>query len=111
MRLITIENLCANCADLNEYRKLMEDTIDNMHETLMHDTLFVSQMSQPMNRRSDLYAEYKERLDMLIIQTIDPSLGERCMLIYNLLRDDYIFFDKWRNEMFEFILKETHRNG
>lgn len=42
----------------------------------------------------------------MILDLIDPDKGDQCMLKYNLMRDDYAFYDKWRKELFDILYKE-----
>ena len=53
-----------------------------------------------------LYGVYKDNVEAMILDLIDPDKGNQCMLKYNLMRDDYAFYDKWRKELFEILYKE-----
>lgn len=89
------------------YKVDMQDVVNSIYTGLMNDSEFISQMNCQLNDKATLYRDsYKERVERLIEDLIDPDKGDNCMLKYNLMRDDYIFYDKWRKELFERIYNE-----
>ena len=84
----------------------MREIVSSIYKGLINNSLFVAQMKQPLNSKSSLYDVYKDNVEALIINLIDSDKGDQCMLKYNLMRDDYAFYDKWRKELFEILYKE-----
>ena len=63
-------------------------------------------MKQPLNSKSSLYNVYKDNVEALIINLIDIDKSDQGLIKYNLMRDDYDFYDKWRKELFDILYKE-----
>lgn len=82
------------------------DIISDIYKKLINDKLFVSQMKQSLNSRQSLYDVYNYKIDNLTLQLIDLDKSEYCMLKYNIMCSDTVFYDKWKNELFDFIYTE-----
>lgn len=106
VKLKSIESLERESSIFSLYEVSMYEVVTSIYEELMGNSLFVSQMKQPLNSKSSLYDVYKENVEDLIEDLIDPDKGDQCMLKYNLMRDDYAFYDKWRKELFDILYKE-----
>ena len=106
VRLTTIEKLEKESSIFSIYGVSMREVVSSIYEGLLNNSLFVTQMKQPLNSKSSLYDVYKDNVDDLITDLIDPDKGDQCMLKYNLMRDDYSFYDKWRKELFDILYKE-----
>lgn len=106
IRLHTVDTLLKESNIFTIYGINMHEVITDIYNGLMNNSLFVEQMKQPLNDKQTLYAAYKENVEALIQDTIDPDKGDQCMLKYNLMRDDFMFYDKWRKELFELIYNE-----
>ena len=106
VRLTTIETLEKESSIFSFYGVSMREVVSSIYEGLLNNSLFVTQMKQPLNSKSSLYDVYKDNVEALITDLIDPDKGDQCMLKYNLMRDDYAFYDKWRKELFDILYKE-----
>ena len=106
VRLISIETQEKKNHIFSLYGVSMCEIVSSVYEGLLNNNLFVTQMKQPLNSKSSLYDVYKDNVDDLITDLIDPDKGDQCMLKYNLMCDDYAFYDKWRKELFDILYKE-----
>ena len=106
VRLITIETQEKKNHIFSLYGVSLSKVVSSIYERLLNNSLFVTQMKQPLNSKSSLYGVYKDNVEAMIIDLIDPDKGDQCMLKYNLMRDDYAFYDKWRKELFDILYKE-----
>lgn len=106
VRLKSIESLERESSIFSLYGISMHEVVSSIYEGLLGNSLFVSQMKQPLNSKASLYDVYKDNVETLIENLIDPDKGDQCMLEYNLMRDDYAFYDKWRKELFNIIYEE-----
>jgi hypothetical protein len=104
VRLKTIEALEKDI--FSTYGVSMQEVASSIYKGLLNNSLFVTQMKQALNSKSSLYDVYKDNVDDLILNLIDPDKGDQCMLKYNLMCDDYAFYDKWRKELFDILYKE-----
>ena len=106
VRLISIETQEKKNHIFSLYGVSMCEIVSSVYEGLLNNNLFVTQMKQPLNSKSSLYGVYKDNVEAMILDLIDPDKGDQCMLKYNLMRDDYVFYDKWRKELFDILYKE-----
>ena len=106
VRLTTIEALENESSIFSLYGVSMCEIVSSVYEGLLNNNLFVTQMKQHLNSKSSLYNVYKDNVEALITDLIDPDKGDQCMLKYNLMCDDYAFYDKWRKELFDILYKE-----
>ena len=106
VRLISIETQEKKNHIFSLYGVSMCEIVSSVYEWLLNNNLFVTQMKQPLNSKSSLYNVYKDNVEALITDLIDPDKGNQCMLKYNLMRDDYAFYDKWRKELFDILYTE-----
>lgn len=106
VRLQTVERLLNESSIFALYGVNMHEVVNSIYDGLLKDSLFVEQMKQPLNSKHTLYDVYKEKVENLVEDLIDPDKGEQCMLKYNLMRDDYMFYDKWRKELFNILYSE-----
>ena len=106
VRLISIETQEKKNHIFSLYGVSLSKVVSSIYEGLLNNNLFVTQMKQPLNSKSSLYDVYKDNVDALITDLIDPDKGDQCMLKYNLMCDDYAFYDKWRKELFDILYKE-----
>ena len=104
IRLKTIETLEKDIFSI--YGVSMQEVASIIYEGLLNNSLFVAQMKQHLNSKSSLYDVYKDNVDNLVLNLIDIDKGDQCMLKYNLMCDDYSFYDKWRKELFDILYKE-----
>jgi len=104
VKLATIETLEKDI--FSTYGVNMQEVTSSIYEGLLNNSLFVTQMKQSLNSKSSLYDVYKDNVDDLILNLIDLDKGDQCMLKYNLMCDDYAFYDKWRKELFDILYKE-----
>jgi hypothetical protein len=104
VKLTTIETLEKDI--FSTYGISMQEVASSIYKRLLNNSLFVTQMKQALNSKSSLYDVYKDNVDDLILNLIDPDKGDQCMLKYNLMCDDYAFYDKWRKELFDILYKE-----
>lgn len=106
VRLITIETQEKKNHIFSLYGVSLSKVVSSIYEGLLNNSLFVTQMKQPLNSKSSLYDVYKDNVEALIINLIDIDKGDQGLIKYNLMRDDYDFYDKWRKELFDILYKE-----
>ena len=106
VRLTTIETLENESIIFSLYGVSMREVVSSIYEGLLNNSLFVTQMKQPLNSKSSLYNVYKDNVEALIINLIDIDKSDQGLIKYNLMRDDYDFYDKWRKELFDILYKE-----
>ena len=106
VRLITIETQEKKNHIFSLYGVSLSKVVSSIYEGLLNNNLFVTQMKQPLNSKSSLYNVYKDNVEALIINLIDIDKGDQGLIKYNLMRDDYDFYDKWRKELFDILYKE-----
>ena len=106
VRLITIETQEKKNHIFSLYGISMSEIVSSIYERLLNNNLFVTQMKQPLNSKLSLYDVYKDNVEALIINLIDIDKGDQGLIKYNLMRDDYDFYDKWRKELFDILYKE-----
>ena len=106
VRLTTIESLENESSIFSLYGVSMREVVSSIYERLLNNSLFVTQMKQSLNSKSSLYDVYKDNVEALIINLIDIDKGDQGLIKYNLMRDDYDFYDKWRKELFDILYKE-----
>ena len=106
VRLITIEMQEKKNHIFSLYGVSLSKVVSSIYEGLLNNNLFVTQMKQPLNSKSSLYGVYKDNVEALIINLIDIDKGDQGLIKYNLMRDDYDFYDKWRKELFDILYKE-----
>ena len=106
VRLITIETQEKKNHIFSLYGVSLSKVVSSIYEGLLNNSLFVTQMKQPLNSKSSLYDVYKDNVEDLIINLIDIDNGDQGLIKYNLMRDDYDFYDKWRKELFDILYKE-----
>ena len=106
VRLITIETQEKKNHIFSLYGVSLSKVVSSIYEGLLNNNLFVTQMKQPLNSKSSLYDVYKDNVEALIINLIDIDKGDQGLIKYNLMRDDYDFYDKWRKELFDILYKE-----
>ena len=106
VRLITIETREKKNHIFSLYGISMSEIVSSIYERLLNNSLFVTQMKQSLNSKSSLYDVYKDNVEALIINLIDIDKGDQGLIKYNLMRDDYDFYDKWRKELFDILYKE-----
>ena len=106
VRLITIETQEKKNHIFSLYGVSLSKVVSSIYEGLLNNSLFVTQMKQPLNSKSSLYNVYKDNVEALIINLIDIDKGDQGLIKYNLMRDDYDFYDKWRKELFDILYKE-----
>ena len=104
VKLATIETLEKDI--FSTYGVSMQEVASSIYKGLLNNSLFVTQMKQLLNSKSSLYDVYKDNVEDLILNLIDLDKGDQCMLKYNLMCDDYAFYDKWRKELFDILYKE-----
>lgn len=104
VKLTTIETLEKDI--FSTYGVSMQEVASSIYKGLLNNSLFVTQMKQTLNSKSSLYDVYKDNVDDLILSLIDLDKGDQCMLKYNLMCDNYAFYDKWRKELFDILYKE-----
>ncbi len=104
VRLKTIETIEKSI--FSTYGVSIQEVASSIYEGLLNNSLFVTQMKQPLNSKSSLYDVYKDNVEDLVLNLIDLDKGDQCMLKYNLMCDDYSFYDKWRKELFDILYKE-----
>ena len=106
VRLITIETQEKKNHIFSLYGVSLSKVVSSIYERLLNNSLFVTQMKQPLNSKSSLYNVYKDNVEDLIINLIDIDKSDQGLIKYNLMRDDYDFYDKWRKELFDILYKE-----
>ena len=106
VRLITIETQEKKNHIFSLYGVSLSKVVSSIYEGLLNNSLFVTQMKQPLNSKSSLYDVYKNNVEALIINLIDIDKSDQGLIKYNLMRDDYDFYDKWRKELFDILYKE-----
>ena len=106
VRLITIETQEKKNHIFSLYGVSLSKVVSSIYEGLLNNSLFVTQMKQPLNSKSSLYDVYKDNVEALVINLIDIDKGDQGLIKYNLMRDDYDFYDKWRKELFDILYKE-----
>lgn len=106
VRLITIETQEKKNHIFSLYGISLSKVVSSIYEGLLNNSLFVTQMKQPLNSKSSLYDVYKDNVEALVINLIDIDKGDQGLIKYNLMRDDYDFYDKWRKELFDILYKE-----
>ena len=106
VRLITIETREKENHIFSLYGVSLSKVVSNIYEGLLNNSLFVTQMKQPLNSKSSLYDIYKDNVEALLINLINIDKGDQGLIKYNLMRDDYDFYDKWRKELFDILYKE-----
>ena len=106
VRLITIETQEKKNHIFSLYGVSLSKVVSSIYEGLLNNSLFVTQMKQPLNSKSSLYNVYKDNVEALIINLIDIDKSDQGLIKYNLMRDDYDFYDKWRKELFDILYKE-----
>ena len=106
VRLITIETQEKKNHIFSLYGISISKVVSSIYEGLLNNNLFVTQMKQPLNSKSSLYDVYKDNVEALVINLIDIDKGDQGLIKYNLMRDDYDFYDKWRKELFDILYKE-----
>ena len=106
VRLTTIETLENESSIFSLYGVSMREVVSSIYEGLLNNSLFVTQMKQPLNSKSSLYDVYKNNVEELLINLIDIDKGNQGLIRYNLMCDDYDFYDKWRKELFDILYKE-----
>ena len=106
VRLTTIETLENESSIFSLYGVSLSKVVSSIYEGLLNNSLFVTQMKQPLNSKSSLYDVYKDNVEDLIINLIDIDKSDQGLIKYNLMRDDYDFYDKWRKELFDILYKE-----
>ena len=106
VRLITIETQEKKNHIFSLYGVSLSKVVSSIYEGLLNNSLFVTQMKQPLNSKSSLYDVYKDNVEDLIINLIDIDKSDQGLIKYNLMRDDYDFYDKWRKELFDILYKE-----
>ena len=106
VRLITIETQEKKNHIFALYGVSLSKVVSSIYEGLLNNSLFVTQMKQPLNSKSSLYDVYKDNVEDLIINLIDIDKSDQGLIKYNLMRDDYDFYDKWRKELFDILYKE-----
>ena len=106
VRLITIETQEKKNHIFSLYGVSLSKVVSSIYEGLLNNNLFVTQMKQPLNSKSSLYDVYKDNVEDLIINLIDIDKSDQGLIKYNLMRDDYDFYDKWRKELFDILYKE-----
>lgn len=106
VRLITIETREKENHIFSLYGVSLSKVVSNIYEGLLNNSLFVTQMKQPLNSKSSLYDVYKDNVEALLINLINIDKGDQGLIKYNLMRDDYDFYDKWRKELFDILYKE-----
>ena len=106
VRLISIETQEKKNHIFSLYGVSMCEIVSSVYEGLLNNNLFVTQMKQPLNSKSSLYNVYKNNVEDLLINLIDIDKGDQGLIRYNLMCDDYDFYDKWRKELFDILYKE-----
>lgn len=105
--LKTVETMRDTDSIFQLYRVDMQEVINSIYQGLMNDKEFIKQMKCEQNDKQTIYqCSYKYKVETLIEDLIDPDKGDQCMLRYNLMRDDFTFYDKWRKELFDYIYKQ-----
>lgn len=99
--LNTVEQMIDSDMIFRCYRIDMQDVVNTLYNILDNDYTLISQIRQSLNTRHDVFQSFCQKLEDAILELIDPEKGDECMLKYNLMRDDFTFYDKWRKEMFE----------
>jgi len=74
--------------------------IDSVYDSLVKNDRFMSQVTEPSNSEDDIREIYINLVDQALVDTIDPSLGEKCMTSYFLLTSDNYLYCKWLEEMY-----------
>ena len=106
VRLISIETQEKKNHIFSLYGVSMCEIVSSVYEGLLNNNLFVTQMKQPLNSKSSLYNVYKNNVEDLLINLIDIDKGDQGLIRYNLMCDDYDFYDKWRKELFDILYTE-----
>ena len=109
--LNTVEQMIDSDMIFRCYKIDMQDVVNTLYNILDGDSVLISQMKQPLNSRHDVFASFCQKLEDAILELIDPDKGDECMLKYNLMRDDYMFYDKWRKELFNKMYNEYKVTG
>ena len=110
IHLKTIKDMLESNDIFKLYDVDMDEIVSGIYKSLMGDSEFVSQVRCRLNSISDIYYIYKQKVEALVLNLIDIEAGEQCMLKYNLMRDDFTFYDRWRRELFNVICQDIRKN-
>lgn len=110
IHLKTIKDMLESNDIFKLYDVDMDEIVSGIYKSLMGDSEFVSQVRCRLNSISDIYYIYKQKVEALVLNLIDIEAGDQCMLKYNLMRDDFTFYDRWRRELFNVICQDIRKN-
>lgn len=110
IHLKTIKDMLESNDIFKLYDVDMDEIVSGIYKSLMGDSEFVSQVRCRLNSISDIYYIYKQKVEALVLNLIDIETGDQCMLKYNLMRDDFTFYDRWRRELFNVICQDIRKN-
>ena len=102
--LPSIEIQYLNTPLRKEYCQIAYDVINGIYRMLTNHPLFISQMNCQYNSREDVKREFDEHVSNYLIMTYADFDDKNHMLAYNLMVSSE-FYNKWKNELFEFLLK------
>ena len=110
IHLKTINDMLESNDIFKLYAVDMDEIVSGIYDKLICDSEFVSQVRCRLNSISDIYYIYKQKVEALMLNLIDIEAGEKCMLKYNIMRDDFTFHDRWRKELFNVICQDIKKN-
>lgn len=89
------------------YNQDVDATIDRIYDDMMRDDLFVAQVKEPSNDIEDVYLQFAEKAEAIVLQSIDTDLGINGRVVWNVLvgRGD-VFFNEWTHEMFDILRRD-----
>ena len=92
-----------NEASLSLYGINLNKILTGFYNTLSNDDEFIRMFDPGFgNSRQDLYTEYEAKIDSLLLGLINTD-NEFPMTAYNLMTDDNVFLNEWKNELFDMI--------
>jgi hypothetical protein len=74
--------------------------IDSVYDFLVKNNRFMSQVTEPSNSEDDIKEMYLNLVDQALVDSIDLSLGDNCLIAWNLLTSDSYLHCKWIEEMY-----------
>ena len=74
--------------------------IDSVYDSLVTNDRFMSQVTEPSNSEDDIKEMYLNLVDQALVDSIDLSLGDKCMTSYFLLTSDNYLYCKWLEDMY-----------
>jgi len=87
----------------NQYGVDTYKVIDSIYDSIIKNDRFMSHVTEPLNSEDDIKEMYLNLVDQAFVDSIDLSLGENCLIAWNLLTSDYYLYRKWLEEMYEKI--------